>query len=63
MNSVVGAFRFAFSFPLSPLPPPVNRLAAHITGALSYPQPLKTQSLKNKYMMPRAVKQVGVVAV
>lgn len=48
---------------LSPLPPPVNRLAAHITGALSYPQPLKTQSLKNKYMMPMAVKQVGVVAV
>lgn len=60
MNSVVGAFRFAFSFPL---PPPVNRLTAHITGALSYPQPLKTQSLKNKYMMPMAVKQVGVVAV
>lgn len=29
---------------------------------LSHTQPLKTESLKNKFMMPMAVKQVGVIA-
>lgn len=47
------------------LPPPftssVNALPERITGILSALR--KTQSLKNKYIMPIAVEQVGVVAV
>lgn len=61
VNPVVGAFFFSLS--VSPLYLLCQYTPACITGVLSSTQPLKTQSLKNKYIMPMAVKQVGVVAV
>lgn len=49
---------FSLSFTSS-----VNKLPVRFAGMLAYTQPFKTQSLKNKYIMPMAMKQVGVLAV
>lgn len=57
-SSVVGAS----SFPSNPFAASVNTLSTRITDN-THSTPRKTQSLKNKYTTPIAVKQVGVVAV
>lgn len=67
-NSVVGASRFSLSVSLSLYLPllPLYRLRQYTPRTHhwhAHSAPGKTQSLKNKYIMPIAVKQVGVVAV